>query len=63
MATRSTGAAAGDDYRAQIVPGWSLRPPVQYSVRPAGGIQNPSAPRYARIGDALVFGLRTTVRY
>lgn len=60
---RSSEIALEATYQARIVPGWVLQPTIQYIVRPGGGIQDPLAPGYARIGDALVMGLRTTVRY
>ncbi len=49
-------------YLAQIVPGWSVQPDVQYIRRPGGGTAHPThAPR--RIKDAVVIGLRTTIQY
>jgi len=51
-------------YEAHIKPGWLLAPYFQYVFRPSGGIPNPNDPSgIARIGDAAVFGLTTTVRY
>lgn len=60
---RSSEIALEATYQARIVPGWVLQPTVQYIVRPGGGIPDPLAPGHARIGDALVLGLRTTIRY
>lgn len=60
---RSSEIAFETTYQAQLVPGWAVQPTVQYIVRPGGGIPNPFSPRLARIGDALVVGLRTTIRY
>src|SRR5215475_974166 len=51
-------------YEAHIKPGLLLAPYFQYVFRPSGGIPNPNDPiGIARIGDAAVFGLTTTVRY
>ena len=52
-------------YEAHIKPGWLLQPFFQYVFRPAGGIQNPYNPpgTTARIGDAAIFGLTSTIRY
>jgi porin len=51
-------------YEAHIKPGWLLAPYFQYVFRPSGGIPNPNDPSgIARIGDAAVFGLTSTVRY
>ena len=49
-------------YQAQIVPGLSLQPDFQYIIRPGGGVVNPLAPG-VRIGNAAVFGLRTTIKF
>lgn len=51
-------------YEAHVKPGWLLAPYFQYVFRPSGGIPNPSDPSgIARVGDAAVFGLTTTLRY
>jgi len=51
-------------YEAHVKPGWLLQPYFQYVFRPSGGIPNPEDPTgLARIGDAAVFGLTTTVKY
>jgi porin len=51
-------------YEAHIKPGWLLQPYFQYVVRPSGGAPNPNDPTgVARIGDAAVFGLTTTLKY
>ncbi len=49
-------------YEAQIMPGWKLVPDVQYIWHPGGNIENPGKPGVA-IGDAAVFGIRSTVNY
>jgi len=49
-------------YQAQIVPGWSVQPDVQYIRRPGGGTAHPLHPP-RRIKDAVVIGVRTTIQY
>ena len=51
------------NYQAQIVPGWTLQPMFQYIWHPGGNIVNPNDPAGRAIGDAAVFGLRTTINY
>ncbi len=51
-------------YEAHIRPGLLIAPYFQYVFRPSGGIPNPNDPTgVARIGDAAVFGVTTTIRY
>jgi len=51
-------------YEAHLKPGWLLQPFFQYVFRPSGGVPNPSDPTgIARIGDAAIFGLTTTLKY
>lgn len=51
-------------YEAHIKPGWLLQPFFQYVLRPSGGIPNPNDPlAIARIGDAAIFGLTSTLKY
>jgi len=51
-------------YEAHVKPGWLIAPYFQYVFRPSGGIPNPNDPTgLARIGDAAVFGVTTTIRY
>jgi porin len=51
-------------YEAHVLPGWLVQPFFQYVIRPSGGIVNPNDPAgIARIGDAAVFGLTTTLKY
>jgi len=49
------------NYSAQISPWWTVQPDIQYIIHPNGG-QNPSDPT-RRIGNALVTGLRSTVKF
>jgi porin len=51
-------------YEAHIKPGWLLAPYFQYVYRPSGGVPNPLDPSgVARIGDAIVVGLTSTLKY
>jgi porin len=49
-------------YQLQLTPWWALQPDIQYIKNPGGGIPNPNAPP-ARIGNALVLGLRTVITF
>lgn len=60
---RSSEALIEVTYQAQILPGWTVQPDFQYVFRPGGNIPNPRDPTSARIKNAAVFGLRTTIRY
>lgn len=50
-------------YQAQIVPGWTIQPDIQYVFRPGGGIVNARSAARTLEKDAAIFGLRTTIRY
>ena len=50
-------------YQAQIVPGWTIQPDLQYVWRPGGNIVNPRDLTGRVIKNALVVGARTTIRY
>ncbi|MBV9075984.1 MAG: carbohydrate porin, partial [Methylobacteriaceae bacterium] len=60
---RSYEAVLEVTYQAEIVPGWTVQPDFQYIFNPGGGIANPRDPLGRRIGDAAIFGARTTIRY
>ena len=49
-------------YQAQIAPWWQIQPTAQYIFHLNGGVPNPQNPA-KRLGDASVFGLRTTVTF
>ncbi len=49
-------------YQAQIAPWWQIQPTAQYIFNLNGGVPNPQNPA-KRLGDASVFGLRTTVTF
>lgn len=50
-------------YQAQIVPGFTVQPDVQYVVRPGGNIPNPLSATDRPIRNATVLGLRATIQY
>ncbi|PPQ37284.1 porin, OprB family [Rhodoblastus acidophilus] len=47
-------------YQAQIVPGWSVQPDLQYIFGPGGGVSDVNG---ARVRDAAVLGLRSTINF
>ena len=49
-------------YQAQVAPWWQVQPTAQYVFDLNGGVPNPANPA-KRLGDAAVFGLRTTVTF
>ena len=63
LPVRSSEALIEVTYQAQIIPGWTVQPDVQYVFRPGGNIPNPRDPNGAAIKNAAIFGLRTTIRY
>jgi porin len=63
LPVRSSEALIEVTYQAQIIPGWTVQPDVQYVFRPGGNIPNPRDPNGTAIKNAAIFGLRTTVRY
>lgn len=61
---RSSELVIEATYSAQIVPGWTVQPNLQYISRPGGGLADPLDPAGVRpVRDAVVVGLRTTLRY
>jgi porin len=51
-------------YQAEILPGWSLQPDLQYVIHPGGNIPNPNSPTgVSAIKNAFIYGLRTTIQY
>ena len=49
-------------YRYQVAPWCTVQPDLQYIINPGGGLPNPRNPS-RRIGNELVFGLRTIVTF
>ena len=51
-------------YVAQLTPYWTLQPDLQYVIHPGGDIANPKDAGGTRpIDDAVVIGLRTTLKF
>jgi porin len=49
-------------YQAQITPWWQIQPDFQYVLNPGGGILDPNDTG-KEVGNAAVFGLRTTITF
>lgn len=49
------------EYQAQIRPGWTVQPDLQYLMHPGGNIANPQG--RGAIPSALVLGVRTTLTF
>ncbi len=49
-------------YHAYLTPWWEVQPDAQYLFNLASGVQDPLQPA-RRLGDAAVFGLRTTITF
>lgn len=49
-------------YQAQVAPWWVVQPDIQYIVHPGGNVPHPADPTRT-VGDALVFGLRSTIKF
>ncbi|MGX4770162.1 carbohydrate porin [Bradyrhizobium guangdongense] len=51
-------------YQYQIRDGWTVQPNFQYIIHPGGGATLPSGPLAGKVlGNASVFGLRTTLKF
>ena len=50
-------------YQAQIMPGWTVQPEIQYVIHPSGNVPNPNDPLSTPIKDALVLGIRSVINY
>ena len=60
---RSFEAVFEATYQAEMVPGVSLQPTVQYVMHPGGNVANPCSASFASIPNAAIFGMTTTVRF
>ena len=49
-------------YQAQIAPWWQVQPDAQYLFNPNGGVPDLLKPG-KRVGDAVIFGVRTNVTF
>ncbi|MCW5688889.1 MAG: carbohydrate porin [Pseudolabrys sp.] len=50
-------------YAAQIAPRWTLQPDLQYIVHPGGNVADPNDPNGGAVKNALVAGLRSTIKF
>ncbi|WP_442919103.1 carbohydrate porin [Methylobacterium sp. Leaf118] len=57
---RSSETVIEATYQAEIVPGFTLQPDLQYVMRPGGGLPDAGG---RRIRNATVVGLRATINY
>ena len=61
---RSSETTIEATYLFKVIDGWTLQPNFQYVIRPAGGIPDPRDPLgLQRVGNAVVAGLRSTIKY
>ena len=64
MPVRNYEAVLELSYIAQIVPGWTIEPDLQYIIQPSGLVSDPQSADPAKaIADATVMGVRTLIRY
>lgn len=49
-------------YQAQIAPWSTVQPDLQYIMHPSGNVPDPSNPN-ATLGNALVAGVRSTIKF
>jgi len=49
-------------YQVQVAPWWTLQPDLQYVVHPGGNVPDPNNPNVT-VGNALVAGLRSTIKF
>jgi porin len=62
--TRSFEGLLTAVYQYQIRDGWTVQPNFQYIIHPGGGATLPSGPLAGKaLGNASVFGLRTTLKF
>lgn len=50
-------------YQAQIAPWWSVQPDLQVIFHPGGNVPNPGSASLTPVKDAVVVGLRSTVKF
>ncbi|HUN50513.1 MAG TPA: carbohydrate porin, partial [Candidatus Sulfotelmatobacter sp.] len=59
---RSGEVAIETTYQIQLAPWWTLQPDLQYIIHPGGTIAPPGTASNSPIPNALVIGLRTTLK-
>jgi porin len=62
-AVRDYEAVLEATYSAQLAPGWTVQPDIQYIFHPGGGATDPNSITGQRIPNALVLGMRMTVQW
>ncbi len=51
-------------YIARLAPGWTIQPDLQYIRRPGGNLPDPRDPNGVKtVGNSVVLGLRTLIRF
>jgi len=50
-------------YQAQIAPWWTVQPDLQVIFHPGGTVANPRSASGAVVRDAVIVGLRTTIKF
>ena len=60
---RSFEAVIEATYQAQVLPGLTLQPSLQYIVHPGGNVADPFGNGSATIPNALVFGVTTNIKF
>jgi len=59
---RSRESVVEVSYQLQLTDWWQLQPDFQYVTAPGGGILNPNGSGQ-KVGDAAIFGLRSTISF
>ena len=62
MPIRASESFVEVTYQAAVTPWWVVQPDFQYVWTPAGGVINPYNPA-KRIGNAAIFGVRSTITF
>ena len=50
-------------YAMQIAPWWTVQPDLQYIVHPGGNVPDPNDPNAAPVKDAVIAGIRSTIKF
>ena len=60
---RSSEVMVEATYQAEVVPGFTVQPDLQYVWRPSGGVINPRSATGAVERSAAILGVRASIRY